>query len=59
MDLLAAVNIDQEQLGVTKTKGFCEDRAGTGIPDIAYRLDKEAALSVTSFQIFPGKISFY
>ena len=55
VDLLQAVNLDQEQLGVERVVGFCDNRASSGVPDVAYRLSEEATMSVSSFEVFPGK----
>ncbi len=55
VDLLSAVNIHQEQIGVSKIVGFCENRAGTNIPDLAFRVQAESQLSVSTYPIFQGK----
>ncbi len=55
VDLLKAVKIDQRQLGVKMTEGFCVDRAGTGIADKAFEVKAQSQLSVTTYEAFPCK----
>ena len=61
-DLLSAVNIQSFPYGVTETVGICTNRPPyvtdsngypVGKPDVAYRLNEEAQLSVTTSQVFP------
>ena len=61
VDLLHSVNIAAPQLGVKREVGYCESRGESGLegetqgPDVAYTISPEAALSVTSSQVFPRK----
>lgn len=41
--------------GVTKTTGFCATRRSSSEPDVAYRVSKEAQLSMPTKQLYPGK----
>ena len=58
MDLLAAVNIHQPQLGVSRVTGFCEFREPYNKSDLAFNIKPEAQLSVTTYQVFPGESNF-
>ena len=57
--MLSAVNIHQEQIGVSKIVGFCENRAGTNVPDLAFRVQAESQLSVSTYPIFQSKYMIY
>ena len=57
VDLLSAVNIHTENVGVEKTGGYCTDRAGKGLPDLAFNITKEAQLSATTYQVYPCEYS--
>lgn len=64
-DLLDAVGVQREPIGVTATTGFCSNRPttlvdgvappGNGEPDVAYQLDENAILSVPTSHLFPRK----
>lgn len=41
--------------GVTKTTGFCATRRSSKGPDAAYRVSKDAQLSMPTKQLYPGK----
>lgn len=41
--------------GVTKTTGFCATRRSSKGPDVAYRVSKDAQLSMPTKQLYPGK----
>lgn len=41
--------------GVTKTTGFCTTRRSSSEPDVAYRVSKDAQLSMPTKQLYPGK----
>lgn len=41
--------------GVTKTTGFCATRRSSSEPDVAYRVSKDAQLSMPTKQLYPGK----
>lgn len=67
MDLLHAVNIEQEPLGVRQTVGMCDNRAirideeGNpvyGSADVAYSITQTAVLTVTTSQLFTGEKHF-
>ena len=64
VDVLDAVNIDSDPLGVTRTVGMCHNRATTvsageepayGEPDLAYTLSAGVQLTVPTSNIFPSK----
>ena len=65
VDILEAVAISQLPLGVVNTTGICDQRAisnedGTpvyGRPDRAYRLTQRAVLTVSTAQVFQGKMN--
>ena len=61
-DLLSAVNIQSFPYGVKETVGICTNRPPyvtdsngypVGKPDVAYRLNEDAQLSVTTNTVFP------
>ena len=64
VDLLEAVGIDQLPLGVVNTTGICDLRAdgvvvdgiGGFQVDRAYRLTQIAVLTVSTAQVFQGKV---
>lgn len=45
--------------GVTKTTGFCATRRSSQGPDVAYRVSKDAQLSMPTKQLYPGKWHFF
>ena len=62
VDLLQAVEIGKGKEGVTLTQGFCPKRAvrdgepvEDGFPDLAYKFDEDAQLSVDLQKAFKGK----
>ncbi|GFT88018.1 collagen alpha-1(XI) chain [Trichonephila clavipes] len=66
VDLLSAVNIGQEPLGVSQATGICDNRAlridddGNpvyGAPDIAFSITQTAVLTVTTSQLFTAEWS--
>ena len=62
--MLEAVGISQLPLGVVNTTGICDQRAKAiedGVPvygraDQAYRLTQRAVLTVSTAQVFQGKL---
>ena len=51
MDLLAAVRVSEEPLGVSRTSGLCPQ-------DVAYRLSERALLTATTAQLFSASAGF-
>ena len=54
-DLLKLFDFPSLPEGVTKTTGFCAHRKSSQGPDVAYRVSKEAQLSLPTKQIYPGE----
>ncbi|XP_061115448.1 collagen alpha-1(V) chain-like [Conger conger] len=52
-DLLKIFDFASLPEGVTKTTGFCAHRKSSQGPDVAYRVSKEAQLSVPTKQVYP------
>lgn len=54
-DLLEMLDFHNLPSGVTKTTGFCATRRSSKGPDVAYRVSKDAQLSMPTKQLYPGK----
>jgi len=59
-DLLEATRISEFPLGITKTKGICDQRPNPATPgelaeeDVAYKISSNAAVSVNTAELFRG-----
>ncbi|GIX73236.1 collagen alpha-1(XI) chain [Caerostris extrusa] len=67
VDILHAVSIGQEPLGVSQSIGICDNRAiriddeGNpvyGVPDVAFSITQTAVLTVTTSQLFTGTFPY-
>ena len=53
--LLEAVDVAGKPLGVVETRGMCDERPGASqAPDKAYKVTKQAVLTVPTANLFPG-----
>lgn len=52
-DLLEMLDFHNLPSGVTKTTGFCATRRSSKEPDVAYRVSKDAQLSMPTKQLYP------
>lgn len=52
-DLLEMLDFHNLPSGVTKTTGFCATRRSSSEPDVAYRVSKDAQLSMPTKQLYP------
>ena len=58
VDLLQVLNIQADQMGVSRTTGYCEDRGDVetrGLSDVAFRIDPQATLRVSTSHVYPGE----
>ncbi|KAI5096394.1 collagen alpha-1(V) chain isoform X2, partial [Silurus meridionalis] len=55
-DLLKILDFPSLPDGVTKTTGFCTHRKSSKVPDVAYRVSKDAQLSAPTKQLYPSSV---
>lgn len=54
--LLEAVDVVSKPQGVVETRGMCDERPDApGTPDKAYKITKQAVLTVPTANLFPGE----
>lgn len=55
VDVLKVLDFQRSPEGIQKTTGFCAARRGAK-PNVAYRVGKQAQMSVPTKQLFPGRV---
>ena len=49
------MDVASKPLGVVETRGMCDERPGAAqVPDKAYKVTKQAVLTVPTANLFPG-----